>query len=208
MGRRFICNTSGSGKTRRIMEGLTEHWGFYLVAQPDVNDVGVTDLSKTLRQGTLYAEWVSDLRPLSPEQQVNQSDCNRRIIHKLMNKLLAARVVVFELFLKLAIEVDGSILEKHKRIWLLFQSFDQLDPQVRTPHPFVQVIKNCLSHASDQALETLVGRLDHIRAEYLSFSNFIIALDEAQAATTSFPRAFMSSCGNVFRSVLREIVNV
>lgn len=38
---RHICNTSGSGKTRRIMEGLTKYGGFYLVVVLDVNRVGI-----------------------------------------------------------------------------------------------------------------------------------------------------------------------
>src|SRR5438309_518505 len=37
---RFICNTSGSGKTRRMLEGLTKYWGLYMVATPDINGVG------------------------------------------------------------------------------------------------------------------------------------------------------------------------
>ena len=34
---RFVCNISGSGKTRRILEGLMTSWGLYFVAAQDNN---------------------------------------------------------------------------------------------------------------------------------------------------------------------------
>ena len=45
---RFVCNTSGSGKTRRLLEGLTKSWGLYFVAARDNNGVGVNDLEAAL----------------------------------------------------------------------------------------------------------------------------------------------------------------
>jgi hypothetical protein len=117
----------GSGKTRRMMEGLTKYWGFYFVAVPDANGVGVRDLQDTLKD-FWYEEWMSDLRSLPPGERARQNEINSRIASKHLRKVLAARIVVFQLFLQLAIEVDGKILEKHKRIWLLFQLSDRLGP--------------------------------------------------------------------------------
>jgi hypothetical protein len=189
------------------MEGLTKHWGFYLVALPDINGVGVTDLSKTLDQVIEYNDWVTDLQMLPSEQRASQAEANCIIVRRLLKKVLVARAVVFQLFLELAIEVDGSLQERHKRIWLLFQSFDQLDPQVRTSHPFVRVMMDCLPYASDHALDVLIRRLNSTRSAYLPFSNFIIALDEAQRVAISYPRSFLSSDRQTFRSILREIVH-
>jgi hypothetical protein len=56
------------------------------------------------------------------DTRARQNDLNSRIAWKQLQKILAARTVVFKLFLQLAIKVDGELLEKHKRIWLLFQS--------------------------------------------------------------------------------------
>ena len=117
----IICNISGSGKTRRILESLTKFWGFYFVAVPGTNGVGVYDLRDALLGVARYYEWVPDLRPLSPQKRDIQSQLNSRIASHLFKKVLAARLMVFELFLELAIKVDGELLEKHKRIWLLFQ---------------------------------------------------------------------------------------
>ncbi|KAM6498778.1 hypothetical protein JOM56_006726, partial [Amanita muscaria] len=180
---------------------LTKYWGFYLVTVPDVNGVGIRDLQDVLNEVTDNRDWISDLRPLSSEKRTVQSELNSLIASKPLKKVLAARIVVFELFLKLAIHVDGELQEKHKRIWLLFQLFDQLDSQGGTLHPFVRIIRHCLPHASAEALDILIGRLDTIRARYLPLSRFI--------AIRLYPRSFVSSTNNeVFRSILREIVKV
>ncbi|KAM6498788.1 hypothetical protein JOM56_006736 [Amanita muscaria] len=204
-----ICNTSGSGKTRRMLEGLTKYWGFYLVTVPDANGVGIRDLQDVLAEVIENRDWISDLSPLSSEKRTVQSELNSLIASKPLKKVLAARIVVFELFLELAIQVDGELQEKHKRIWLLFQLFDQLDSQGGTLHPFVRIIRHCLPHASAEALDILIGRLGTIRARYLPPSRFIVGLDEAQQAIRLYPRSFVSSTDNeVFRSILREIVKV
>ena len=105
-----------------------------------------------------------------------QNDLNSRIALKQLQTIMAARIAVFELFLKLAIKVDGRLLEKHKRIWLLFQS-DRLSSE-RTRHPFLWIVNKCLRKASPQALHILVDRLHDSREEYFLGSNFILGLDE------------------------------
>ncbi|KAF8223312.1 hypothetical protein L208DRAFT_1426082 [Tricholoma matsutake] len=202
-----ICNTSGSGKTRRIMEGLTKYWGFYLVAIPDANGVGIRDLQDALEDIADW-EWTSDLSSLPSGQRVRQNDLNSLIASKHLRKVLAARVVIFQLFLRLAIVVDGKLQEKHKRIWLLFQLSDQL-PRGGILHPFVHIIKKCLRRASNEALVTLIERLTGIREKYLSQSHFSVMLDEAQWATRLYPRSFISSTSDrVYQSIVREIVKV
>src|SRR5258708_4517081 len=129
------------------MEGLTKYWGFYFVTIPDPNGVGVRDLHVTLERVSGYEEWTADIRSLPPLERARQSEINSLIASKHLRKLLAARIVVFQLFLELAIEVDGKILEKHKRIWLLFQLSDRLGGL--HGHPFVQIITKPLLHASD-----------------------------------------------------------
>jgi hypothetical protein len=192
-----------------MMEGLTTYWGFYFVAVPDANGVGVGDLEDTLDEVARYQEWMSDLRPLSSEQRAGQNQINSQIASKHLQEVLAARIVVFQLFLQLAILVDGNLQEKHKRIWLLFQLSDQLGPHSGTLHSFVQIIRNCLRHASNEALDILVGRLNDIRKKYLPRSHFIFGLDEAQRAATLYPYSFISSTSDrEFRSIIREIVKV
>ncbi|KAM6498797.1 hypothetical protein JOM56_006745, partial [Amanita muscaria] len=192
-----------------MLEGLTKYWGFYLVVVPDANGVGIRDLQDVLNEVTENREWISDLSPLSSEKRAVQSELNSLIASQLLKKVLAARIVVFQLFLELAIQVDGELQEKHKRIWLLFQLFDQVDPRVGTLHPFVRIVRYCLRHASAEALDILVERLDTIRARYLPPSRFIVGLDEAQHAARLYPRSFISPPNSkVLRSILRVIAQV
>ena len=158
------------------MEGLTKYWGFYLVAIPDVNGVGIRDLQDALEDVADNSEWTSDLRPLPSGKRVPQNDLNSLIASKHLRKV----------FLQLAIVVDGKLQEKHKRIWLLFQLYDQ-PPRGGILHPFVQIIKKCLRHASNEALVTLIERLTGIREKYLPQSHFIVVLDEAQWAARLYP---------------------
>jgi hypothetical protein len=190
------------------LEGLTKYWGFYLVAAPDVSGVGVRDLRNALNDVTQYSDWQSDLEKVDAGKRARQHEVNSQIASKQLQKVLAARIVVFQLFLKLATEVHGSLQEKHKRIWLFFQLSDELPP-FSGLHPFVRIIRNCLRYASDAALDTLVGRLNDIRCDVLPRSHFVLGLDEAQHASRLYPRSFISSTKpDEFRSIIREMVNV
>ena len=189
-----------------MLEGFTKHWGFYFVAAQDINRVGIPDLADALDEMGQDLQWVSDLRFVSADARARQNDLNSRIARKQLQKILAARTVVFKLFLQLAIKVDGELLEKHKRIWLLFQS--QLG-SVRTPHPVLTIADDCLLNASPQALRILVRRIHGIRREYFPGSNFFIGLDDAQRAARLYPLAFISSTNpNKYRSIIREIAQV
>jgi hypothetical protein len=121
--------------------------------------------------------------------------------------VLAARVVVFKLFLQLAEARDGCIRPEHRRLWLLFQLCNPL-PGFETPHPFI-TMKECLDRASDRALTTLINDFERVHRQYFRTSKFIIALDEAQVAGRQYRFSFLSSRDPTkFQSILREIVKV
>ena len=165
------------------------------------------DLADALDKMGQDPQWVSDLRSVSPGKRALQNDLNKRIAWRHLQTIMAARIAVFKLFLKLAIKVDGKLSEKHKRIWLLFQS-DSLSPK-RTRHPFLWVVNKCLPNASPRALNILVDRLHDIREEYFPGSNFIIGLDEAQQAARLYHHSFISSTNSKrCRSIVREIAQV
>ena len=190
------------------MEALTVYWGFYLVATPDVNGVGIRDLHDALDLVAEYRQWDPNLRPLTPEERIAQDEINRQIASRAFRRVLAARIVVFQFFLQVAIQIDGHLQEKHKRIWLLFQLFDQLHPQGGGSHPFIQII-NKLRHASDDALDNLINRIDGIINDYFPCSRLILAIDEAQWAARLYPHSGMlSSCPGAFRSIIRDMVKV
>jgi hypothetical protein len=190
-----------------MLEGLTKYWGFYFVAIPHVSEVGVQDFQDALDDVAVDPEWVSDLETIDIAKRGAQGDVNSRIARKHFRKVLAARVVVFQLFLQLAIQVHGTLQEKHKRIWLLFQLSNQLVHG--DLHPFVRIMRRCLHRASNDALVELVERLDDIRGKYLPGSKLILGLDEAQRASRMYPRSSMSSTNpDNSLSIIRDVVKV
>jgi hypothetical protein len=208
---RFICNTSGSGKTRLMLEGLAKRWGFYLVATLGANSVGVRDLQDALCELAEYTGWVSDLRTIDVRKRAAQQRINSQILSRHLRKVLAARIAVFQFFLRLAIEVDGNLQERHKYIWLLFQLSDQpVTPSGDNSdeHPFIRII-SCLQRASDRAIDTLVRRLSAICQEFLLDSPFVLGLDEAHHASRMYPNSFILSYEpDTFRSINCEVVEV
>jgi len=189
-----------------MLEGLTKYWGFYFVAAQDINKVGIRDLADALDRIGEDAQWVSDLRSVSPRKRALQNDLNKRIARRHLHIVLAARIIVFKLFLQLAIKVDGELLDKHKRIWLLFQS-GQVN--LKRTHPFLHIMHDCLEDASPEALHKLINRFNHIRDKYFPGSKFIIGLDEAQQAARLYHDCFISSTNSkTYRSIVREIAHV
>ena len=103
----------------------------------------------------------SNLKEVPLEKRAAQNGVNNYIVSRALRRVLAARIVVFQHFLQVARQVDGGLQEKHKRIWLLFQLFDQLDCQCGGSHPFIRII-NKLRRASNDALDELISRLSGI----------------------------------------------
>ncbi len=64
------------------MEALTKYWGFYLVATPDANDVGLRDLRDALELVARYREWVPDLKQVPEERRATQNEFNNQIASK------------------------------------------------------------------------------------------------------------------------------
>jgi len=90
-----------------MLEGFTKHWGFYFVMAQDAPGIGVKDLHYVLETVVEYkGEWTSDLDILDLSQRGAAAQRNRLIATKLLRKVLAARILVFELFLRLAKEIE------------------------------------------------------------------------------------------------------
>jgi hypothetical protein len=189
------------------LEGFTKSWGLYFVAARDYNGVGVNDLEAALDDIGGYEDWTVDIRPYGGQDRNNRNKFNIHISNRAIRKVIAARLVVFRLFLQLAEARNGNVGPEHQRLWLLFQLSNPL-PGFETPHPFVTMNK-CLKRASDGALRTLIQDFEQIRLEYFPETRFTIALDDAQQAVRLYRSCFLSS-GEPFkvRSILREIVKV
>jgi hypothetical protein len=173
------CRSSGSEKTQHILESLTKYWGFYFVVFPHGNGIGIQDLEKALEELPPNDCWKTD-----PHNVDDNGECqaNSWIVTRAAKKVLAARIVAFQLFLELVIKVDKKLEEKHKCSWLFFQlSNPQVDAS--NTHPIVQIMKNCLHQASNDALDKLMQHLDLIREKYIPLTHFIVGMDEDYITT-------------------------
>lgn len=112
---RFLCNTTGSGKTRLLFEGLQRNWGLYFTVRNEPDNIGSSDLAFTL-------ENVEDLLvKLKNDNKATVRPSNREKAAIRFLVLLYARLLVFRIYLDCASALDGKILEKHKGPWLLLQ---------------------------------------------------------------------------------------
>ena len=189
------------------MEGLTKCWGLYFVAARDNNGVGVDDLEEALDDIRQYEDWTVDIRHYEGQDRDDRNKLNICISNRAIRKVVAARLLVLRMFLRVAKSRNGNIGPEHQRLWLLFQLSNPL-PGFVTSHPFV-TMKECLNCASDDALSTIIKDFEQIRTEYFPESRFTIALDEAQQTVRLHRFSFLSAREPTkFRSILREIVKV
>ncbi|KAL0562719.1 hypothetical protein V5O48_019362, partial [Marasmius crinis-equi] len=102
----LLINTSGSGKTRSLLEALTKNWGFYFICKnPAEEGIGSSDLVSALdgleSEPEFQAEFPSG--PLTGELRLKMLN-NQHIARRLFNAVLMARLIIFNQFLALVVE--------------------------------------------------------------------------------------------------------
>ncbi|KAL5476915.1 hypothetical protein ACEPAI_3101 [Sanghuangporus weigelae] len=121
----YLVNTSGSGKTRLLFEGLTRHWGFYFTTLADSinHHLGSEDISQAIKthipksRGFIPNPWT-----LADENQHIAFDNNHLIAERRVIQILTARISFFNYFLRMAREAapDG-LVDNYKKHWLFLQ---------------------------------------------------------------------------------------
>ncbi|KAF9075337.1 hypothetical protein BDP27DRAFT_1205869, partial [Rhodocollybia butyracea] len=111
-------NTSGTGKTRLLFEGLCLHWGLYLPCIIDSIGLGAMDLSTAIEE--------LKLRRLPPSSDIDYTIILQNNLHatyRAVSITLLARLVVFQVYLKTCVE-DG-FCHDHRKRWLEVQIFPE-----------------------------------------------------------------------------------
>ncbi|KAF8591868.1 hypothetical protein K439DRAFT_1656340 [Ramaria rubella] len=196
----FMCNASGSGKTRVILEGLCVNWGLYFVCQVDSAGMGSSDLSQFMMELDITPGWVRKL-PSCEDPAFNDA-------HRLI-RILYARLLIFLFFLRTAKEEAGEVTDTHKRLWLMLQ----LSPtRLFSPHGdiFLTILYKILSEGTDtQIFGGINTTLNAISVIFDDSTNLFCVIDEAQVGANSHSEAFVSSnAKDVTRPILKEIVRV
>jgi hypothetical protein len=198
---RFLCNTSGSGKTRLLLEGLWRHWGLYFTARTLPESIGSRDLELTFENLKVSTR----LSPLPSENPDMTLKANREVTVRSCLRVLYARVLVFRVFLECAARL-GGITEQHKGKWLLIQ----LAPQTVLGLADVFLpLNDRLREASFNYL-SLALRVEESKInQLLGNSTLFCVLDEAQTAANNFLDYFLSDTRPPApRPILREIIPV
>ncbi|KAL5498505.1 hypothetical protein ACEPAH_1858 [Sanghuangporus vaninii] len=207
---RFLVNTSGSGKTRLLFEGLTRHWGFYFttIVNDENHRLGSADMMDTIEKFIPGSRrFTNKTATLDIEDQDAAFRSNHYIAERRVYQVLRARALIFEHFLKVAREMypDRSINE-FKKHWL----FLQLLPADFLGEDIFGKLSEDLNDASDGFL--MMGNhrvhryLKDLQKTFHLGDDFFLILDEAQRAINSLNGCFRSEQNQaVKRPVLRPI---
>jgi hypothetical protein len=135
------------------------------------------------------------------------NDDNERITFNRLSKLLLARWIVFDTFIKVARSLNNGVLpDDIKHRWLLFQI------RVNEMDPFLALIDSCLVGVSTDQLRELNTSLSPTtilssESEFNPLSDlFHYVLDEAQVAGHQSMGAFVDAGGTTPRPILRPII--
>ncbi|KAJ7150875.1 hypothetical protein C8R43DRAFT_924428 [Mycena crocata] len=211
----FVVNTSGSGKTKLMLEGLCLHWGFYFASLVDSTVLGSCDVENAIHQYVPdSAGFVAQLPDNNGQAEYMLSlERNRLIASKRFSEILLARIIIFELFT----EVIKNRLDvaEPKKLWLLIQ-LHPLDLGFAGGDFFDRLSRALYNSDPAFVTQQIEERLETTRKwcfqDHNDNTSYFIVLDEAQHAARCHFSAFRSEqfediMGNpLHRPILREIV--
>ncbi|KAJ7622894.1 hypothetical protein DFH06DRAFT_760162 [Mycena polygramma] len=205
----LLLNTSGSGKTRSLLEGLCQIWGLYFTCGVDSEGRGSQDLHQTIhrRIGEDLC-FVSDLPRTTGYRTVHLANCD--IAQKRFKEVLLARLCILEFFCQVAREVaGGELTAQHKRLWVFLQIKPSCIGQQHVD-VFNTLTENIVGIETIYADRLIRKKMETLRT-VLSLDKTDLPLycvvDEAQVAARSLPNAFMTfdAAETTRRPSLREL---
>ncbi|KAI3603985.1 hypothetical protein WG66_000777 [Moniliophthora roreri] len=200
----FLVNTSGSGKTRLLFEGLCDEWGLYFTSHVDSGFLGSSDVESTIVERLRRkADFV--LSPsLLPEPDATRAIAlNTQHARSHSSCVLLARLLIFKLFLDCANEL--GISQELRKFWLHFQ----LRPNIQTEDEeftdhladiFREVCEALLDAEVDDAIinDAIARTSRDILAVLGSSTRVFVVLDEANVAVQKYKRSFRDGHGKYY----------
>ncbi|KAG6817695.1 hypothetical protein H0H93_007062 [Arthromyces matolae] len=218
----FLVNTSGSGKTRLLLEALCHKWGFYFTSLVDSSLLGSSDVQNGIRHYVPDSQGFKRSLPLPGTSQYEASLAkNRQIAGRLFSQVFLARLLIFDLFVEVMNELDSKTIDAtssaFKKRWLLLQLqpsllhskiwdvFDDITRKLsQASESYINsTTQNLLSRVRKHGIDKAQGHLSSTTARQ---TPIFCVLDEAQFAATQLSTAFRSENGSANRPILREIV--
>ncbi|KAF9068515.1 hypothetical protein BDP27DRAFT_816497 [Rhodocollybia butyracea] len=196
----FLVNSSGTGKTRLLYEGLCKSWGLFFTAAVDSYMLGSTDID-VLVQKLPFSRMFTF--PLEDEADYEYKiSTNGEIARREFGQTLLARLLVFKLFVDLM--AKGEIEEVHKSRWFLAQirplvfgvNYESLAPELCRSLVSDALLADCIS----QCLEDIAAVFSRKPKD----PHFFVVLDESTVMAESLADAFRDAHGP--HPVLKEIL--
>ena len=217
----ILVNTSGSGKTRLLLEGLCQSWGFYFTSFVDSSLLGSGDIQNAIQTTIPHdSHFHPVLPPATSREYQSAVSRNEAVAERVFKRAFLARALLFNLFIDAMKADKGSsqTADDYRRKWLLLQ----LQPSILHPKiwdPFVDLTHK-LSACSDIHLNKMSKKvLRRIRSALGSRGAttpssgcagvpLYCVVDEAQFAATQHTAAFCSTDPHdaIPRPVLRPLV--
>ncbi|KAJ3852534.1 hypothetical protein EV368DRAFT_40849 [Lentinula lateritia] len=201
----FLVNSSGTGKTRLLYEGLCKHWGLFFTAAVDTFGLGSVDVQSVVNQRLPYDRNFTAV--LNDEDATSDSGpvlANIALAYRRFSETLLARLLVFKVYIEIV--AKDEFQEVHKRRWLLAQLqpyftngsdvFAVLQTTIRTSRVTDALLIDCIT----QCIEDIMN----LFRRHSPGSHFFVVLDEANAASERHGFAFRGVHGP--HPVLKEII--
>ncbi|KAK7048012.1 hypothetical protein R3P38DRAFT_1848499 [Favolaschia claudopus] len=202
-----LLNTSGSGKTRTMLEGLCLHWGIYLTCLVDSEGRGSADLQTTIGERIARnSDFEHDLRHVQDLKSAAAS--NSDIAQNRFTEVLLARLCIMNFFCKLAGQSPSGLTAEHRKLWVYLQVRPScLSAETRYSDIFDSLTDKIKGVGGNECLLMIREILLEL-TQTLDKKVLFCVIDEAQAAATSLKEAFFTSeeRGDKFRPALRELV--
>ena len=211
----ILVNTSGSGKTRLLLEGLCQSWGFYFTSFVDSSLLGSGDIQNAIQTTIPHDSHFHPVLPRATSREYQSAVArNEAVAGRVFKRVFLARALLFDLFID-AMKADrgSKTVGDYRRKWLLLQ----LQPSIlhaKIWDPFHDLTHK-LSACSDPDLIKMTKKVLRRIRSALSRSApssgsvpLYCVVDEAQFAATQHTAAFCSTNSNdtIPRPILRPLV--
>ncbi|KXN84651.1 hypothetical protein AN958_12029 [Leucoagaricus sp. SymC.cos] len=211
----FLVNTSGSGKTRLLLEGLCDKWGLYFTSTIDSSLLGSSDVQNSINSYVPDSPEFRERLPSAHASNFKQAlQSNQTAARHVFRRVLLSRLIIFHHFVGIMERerTPFSPLDVYRERWLLLQ----LQPRLAHPNiwDIFDVLTCKLAEASDRFVsmqtQALLERIRNLCSDKLDATQdetpIFCVLDEAQYAATRLASSFRSDRNGCHRPILREIV--
>ncbi|KAG6825317.1 hypothetical protein H0H87_009790, partial [Tephrocybe sp. NHM501043] len=183
---RFFVNSSATGKTRLLYEGLFQYWGLYVTVHPD--DSEATALETVLKPRFYDEEKMVNMLPEASALGYQQLlDSNLKALNRRFSAALLVHLLVFREFLKTA-HAECVLNDKDlRRRWLLVQlSCHHLDDTEDIHLQLLKTLHFKPGSIIDRELLNVMDDIKHLLPESTITEGLFVVIDEANNALQEF----------------------